>query len=253
VRAHDDGMDRIRLAIRRFTFAMTALVACASLGSAADPVRGPLVVELFTSQGCSSCPPADRLLGELAKRPDVIALSFHVNYWDRLGWKDPFASESTTARQHGYARALAQSYVYTPEMVVNGVVHDPGNSPDSVSRLLAQATAHKPLSVRPVVTIAPDKRLVISLPASRDAPEGLDVWLFTYDATHTTQVERGENRGATLVNRHVVRSVEKLAVWNGAAASWTVNPPTRSVAVLVQRRDFGPIVGAARWEPATAN
>lgn len=246
-------MNRIFVVVRRLVVAVAAIVACASLGSAADPARGPLVVELFTSQGCSSCPPADRLLGELAKRPDVIALSFHVNYWDRLGWKDPFASESTTARQHGYARALAQSYVYTPEMVVNGVVHDPGNSPGSVSRLLAQATARAPLGVRPVLSVAPDKRLVISLPALRDAPTDLDIWLFTYDAAHTTQVMRGENRGATLVNRHVVRSVEKLAVWNGAAASWTTNPASRSVAVLVQRRDFGPIIGAARWDPATAD
>jgi hypothetical protein len=246
-------VDRLLLIVRRFAVAVVAMVACASLGSAADPVRGPLVVELFTSQGCSSCPPADKLLGELAKRPDVVALSFHVNYWDRLGWKDPFASEATTARQHGYARALAQSYVYTPEMVVNGVVHDPGNSPGSVSRLLAQASARGPLGLRPVVTVAPDKRLVVSLPALRDAPADLDVWLFTYDATHTTQVPRGENRGATLVNRNVVRSVEKLAVWNGAAASWTIGVPPRSVAVLVQRRDFGPVIGAARWEPAAAD
>ena len=246
-------MDRILIVVRRFAIAIAAMVACASLGSAADPVRGPLVVELFTSQGCSSCPPADKLLGELAKRPDVIALSFHVNYWDRLGWKDPFASEATTARQHGYARALAQSYVYTPEMVVNGVVHDPGNSAGSVSRLLAQATARGPLSVRPVMTVAPNKSLVISLPALRDAPADLDVWLFTYDATHRTQVLRGENRGETLVNRNVVRSVEKLAVWNGAPASWAVTSTARSVAVLVQRRDFGPVIGAARWDPGSAD
>lgn len=246
-------MDRFSIVVQRLAVALAALVVCANIGSAADPVRGPLVVELFTSQGCSSCPPADRLLGELAKRPDVIALSFHVNYWDRLGWKDPFASESTTARQHGYARALAQSYVYTPEMIVNGVVHHPGNNPGSVSWLLAQAAARGPLNVRPVVSVAPDKRLVISLPALRDAPVDLDVWLFTYDTAHTTQVIRGENRGATLINRHVVRSVEKLAVWNGVAASWTTNPTARSVAVLVQRRDFGPIIGAARWDPAMAD
>ncbi len=246
-------MDRLLLVIRRLTVAVAAMVACASLGSAADPVRAPLVVELFTSQGCSSCPPADRLLGELAKRPDVIALSFHVNYWDRLGWKDPFASEATTARQHGYARALSQSYVYTPEMVVNGVVHSPGNSPGSVSRLLAQGTAHGKLGVQPIVKVAADKSLVISLPAWRDAPAALDVWLVTYDAAHTTKVLRGENRGETLINRHVVRSVEKLAVWNGAAASWTVGPTVRSVAVLVQRRDFGPVVGAARWDLPAAD
>src|ERR1700742_3135004 len=101
--------------------------ALASVGSPAPAeTGGPWSIELFTSQGCSSCPPADKRLGQLARRPDIVALSFHVNYWDYIGWTDPFASKATTERQHIYARTLKQRYIYTPEMVVDGRAHDPG-------------------------------------------------------------------------------------------------------------------------------
>src|SRR6478735_5152513 len=95
-------------------------------GPVADGKAGPWAVELFTSQGCSSCPPADAELGKLARRPDIVALSFHVDYWDYIGWKDRFASKESTERQRTYARTLKQRYVYTPEMVVDGRVHEPG-------------------------------------------------------------------------------------------------------------------------------
>lgn len=243
-----------RTAIRT---AAGAVVLGTGIGVAADPVRGPLVVELFTSQGCSSCPPADRLLGELAQRADVVALSFHVTYWDRLGWKDPFASETTTARQHRYARSLAQTYVYTPEMVVNGVAHSPGTSASDVEQLLAKGTKSNPLRLSPVLSRTPDNGVTVELPALASASDDLDVWLVTYDRTHTTRVARGENRGASLVNRNVVRSIEKLAAWRGAATSWAIageriGPSDRSVAILVQRRELGPMLGAARLDRAPA-
>jgi len=230
-----------------------ALALSSGPAPAIDPQRGPLVVELFTSQGCSSCPPADRLLGDLANQADVVALSFHVDYWDRLGWKDPFASRGTTARQHSYARALAQPYVYTPEMVVNGVVHGAGNSSGELARLLAQGAKSNPLRLTPSLTAASSAGIVIRLPALPAVVDDLDVWLVTYDRAHTTSVPRGENRGATLINRNVVRSVENLATWRGAPASWTLTadrlgPAARSVAVLVQRRECGPILGAARLD-----
>jgi len=229
-----------------------ALALGAGAANAADPPRDPLVVELFTSQGCSSCPPADRLLGELAARADIVALSFHVNYWDRLGWKDPFASESTTARQHGYARALSQSQVYTPQMMVNGVVHSPGNSQAGLDRLLVAGAKANPLRLRPVLAAAPDNGVMLALPASPEVTGDHDIWLVTYDRSHATKVLRGENRGESLVNRNVVRSLERLATWRGAAQSWTLAaervPAARSVAVLVQRRELGPILGAARLD-----
>jgi hypothetical protein len=103
---------------------------------------GPWAVELFTSQGCSSCPPADAYLGLLSKRPDIVALSFHVDYWDYIGWKDPFATRATTDRQRAYARVLKQRYVYTPEMVVEGIGHDTGRERAAIERLLAEAQGH---------------------------------------------------------------------------------------------------------------
>lgn len=231
-----------------------ALILESSAARSVDPPHGPVVVELFTSQGCSSCPPADRLLGELATRADIVALSFHVNYWDRLGWKDPFASDSTTARQHGYARVQAESQVYTPQMMVNGVVHAPGSSQSAVRELLAAGAKTNPLRLQPVLGPGPDNGVVLTLPAAADIGGDHAVWLVTYDATHVTEVLRGENRGERLVNRNVVRSIERLATWQGAAQSWTLDaarvPASRSVAVLVQRRDLGPIVGAARLDRA---
>ena len=105
----------------------------------AESNGGPWAIELFTSQGCSSCPPADRQLGKLARRPDIVALSFHVDYWDYIGWKDRFASKATTERQRAYARTLRQKYVYTPEMVVDGRVHQPGIQDSQVESMLADA------------------------------------------------------------------------------------------------------------------
>ncbi|MGE0425145.1 MAG: DUF1223 domain-containing protein [Reyranellaceae bacterium] len=230
----------------------SALVMGAGVARAADSPRYPLVVELFTSQGCSSCPPADRQLGSLAKRADVVALSFHVTYWDKLGWKDPYASESGTARQYGYARVQARPGVYTPQMMVNGVVHAPGFSQSTVADLLGAGGKVNPLRLDPVLSAGPNDGVVLTLPALAGLGDACDVWLVTYDREHVTQVPRGENRGARLVNRNVVRSIERAATWQGGAQSWTLGAgrlsPARSVAVLVQRRDFGPIIGAARLE-----
>ncbi|MBL8674514.1 MAG: DUF1223 domain-containing protein [Rhodospirillales bacterium] len=207
------------------------------------------MVELFTSQGCSSCPPADRNLGELARRQGVLALSFHVDYWDYIGWKDPFASAAFTERQRGYAKSLKQRYVYTPEMVVGGLAHNSGRDLKKVELLLRAADERDGRRARPALARAGDG-VAVSLPATPGV-EGCDVWLVTFDARHSTQVARGENGGATLVNHNVVRSIERLAAWRGEAAAWTVPAarlPASGVAVLVQMADFGPMVGAARLD-----
>ena len=217
-----------------------ALVMGAGVARAADSPRYPLVVELFTSQGCSSCPPADRQLGSLAKRADVVALSFHVTYWDKLGWKDPYASESGTARQYGYARVQARPGVYTPQMMVNGVVHAPGFSQSTVADLLGAGAKINPLRLNPVLSAGPSDAVVLTLPALAGLGEACDVWLVTYDREHVTQVPRGENRGARLVNRNVAQHRAR-GRGRGAAspdARCRRLSPARSVAVLVQRRDF---------------
>src|SRR5882672_7022652 len=121
--------------------AAAGIAAAVGLGPAGarSTSEGPWAVEFFTSQGCNSCPPADAYLGSLARRPDIVALSFHVDYWDYIGWKDAFATRATTDRQRAYARVLKQRYVYTPEMVVEGVGHDTGRERDGIERLLADA------------------------------------------------------------------------------------------------------------------
>ncbi len=224
---------------------------------AADPLpNAPVVVELFTSQGCSSCPPADRLLAELSRRPGVIALSVHVDYWDYIGWKDPFASAATTARQHSYAQTLKQRYVYTPEMVFNGAAHDPGTNAGRVERMLKQAAERTGVRVNPALSALSGGRGLIELPKTAGVPLS-DIWLLSVDPRHVTSVGRGENRGATLTNVNVVRSIEKLATWTGEATRLTVAadklPPGAAMVALVQSAHHGPILGAARLDRLATN
>jgi hypothetical protein len=232
---------------------LTALCAAAVPSHAEDATNSTTVIELFTSQGCSSCPPADQNLAELAKRRDIVALSFHVDYWDYIGWKDPFASAGNTQRQHAYAKALKQRYVYTPEMVIQGAVHGPGVKMAEVLAMIDKARQRKLVRLNPVLARGDDKGLLVTLPAG--ATDGAtDVWLVTFDPQHRTKVKRGENSGSILTNTNVVRSCERLGAWTGTAASWTV-PADRlqaapAVAVLVQHEHAGPIIGAASLPPA---
>src|SRR5215475_7900671 len=132
-------------------------------GLARSVSDGPWSVELFTSQGCSSCPPSDAYLGRLARRPDIVALAFHVDYWDYIGWKDKFASRATTERQRAYARVLKQRYVYTPEMVVEGTAHDTGRERAGIEALLSQAQKAAPPRATPDLSLAADGALVVQL------------------------------------------------------------------------------------------
>src|SRR5580693_6684731 len=125
--------------------------------------EGPWAVELFTSQGCSSCPPSDAYLGGLAKRTDIVALSYHVDYWDYIGWKDPFATRATTDRQRAYARVLKQRYVYTPEMVVDGITHEPGVTRSSIDEMLAAAQHQSPRRATPQLSRIMDGPLTVAL------------------------------------------------------------------------------------------
>jgi hypothetical protein len=221
----------------------------------AEGKSGPWAVELFTSQGCSSCPPADAELGKLARRPDIVALSFHVDYWDYIGWKDRFATKETTERQRAYARTLSQRYVYTPEMVVDGRVHEPGITEGQIEAMLAKARRQSTLRATPTLNRMADGTLRIWLAAHPvDGPA--DVTLFVYDRRHATPVARGENEGRRLDNFNVVRRFEIVGRWTGAEASWTVPAnrfqPDQGLAVVVQRADHGPVWGANKLEPMVA-
>jgi len=216
---------------------------------------GPWAVELFTSQGCSSCPPADKALGQLARRPDIVALSFHVNYWDYIGWKDPFASADATERQRAYARALKQRYVYTPEMVFDGLAHEPGTRPVEVDEMIERMRARRGPRATPQLKRAADGGLSIRLEALAIGRPA-EITLAVYDRHHSTKVPRGENTGSLLDNFNVVRRLERVAPWDGQEASFTVAAdrfgPQQSIAVLVQGADFGPILGCNKLETGAA-
>ncbi len=198
-----------------------------------------IVVEPFTSQSCSSCPPADDLLARLvATRPDILALSFHVTYWNRLGWRDPFSLQAATERQRRYAATLGNSQIYTPQLVVQGRRDVVGSNRAAVSAALAAA-----VPVRVPVSIQADRERV-EIAVGTGAGEG-QVWLVGFDGQHTTAVARGENGGRRLSHTHVVRSLAPVAAWLGAVARVsTARPEGEQVAVLVQAAD-GAILGAA--------
>jgi hypothetical protein len=236
------------------------LLAGASLlagsSAVAAPSGGPLAIELFTSQGCSSCPPADLQLGRLARRPDIVALSLHVDYWDYIGWKDPFASKDGTARQRAYARTLKQRYVYTPEMVVDGRAHEPGIAAAPIESLLAEARLQSPTRTAPELTRTADGTLVIRLAAATLPGGAAEVTVFAYDRHHSTSVHKGENDGRKLENFNVVRRFAVVGNWDGSEQRWTVPPdrfePGQGIAVLVQMPDHGTVLGAAKLESLAA-
>jgi hypothetical protein len=202
--------------------------------------EAPVVVELFTSQGCSSCPPADAFLTELAhQRRDVLPLTFHVTYWDYLGWKDPYSLDAATARQREYARHLGEDGVYTPQMVVDGSKGFVGSSRAEGLTAIAEA-ARKQVPV----SVARDAgSLLIMVGAGLGKAQ---VLLVGFDRTHETPVGRGENRGHTLLESNVVRSLTPIGAWSGSAVTLRQVPPVGDgFAVLLQAED-GRILGAAR-------
>lgn len=235
--------------------AIAALVAALLAGFVSGPARaagdGPIVVELYTSQGCSTCPPADAFLGELAGREDVIALSFHVDYWDYIGWKDQFALPGNTDRQRRYSRRFHTGYVYTPQMVVDGRGHHSGADRAAVEELIdgARAATDARLNVRIVENA--DGTMSAEIPALPGAPEA-EVWMVLYDRSHTTEISRGENAGRTLTYFNIVRDMRHLADYDGQAMTVSLEAPTGAAAagrdgcvVVVQEDGQGPVLGAA--------
>ena len=233
------------------------------LGAAAPRAEPSLtVVELFTSQGCSSCPPADAFLGELAERNDVLALSQHVDYWDYLGWKDPFARPEATERQRDYAARFGLSYVYTPQMVIHGDKQMTGSDRRGVLSRLAKSSERP----GPTVDIRRDSNdgIVVSIGAMpENGPPGdqqpigeTDVWLAFFDKQHTTDVRRGENRGRRLDYFNVVRDFRRIGTWNGEPLVLPVQVSDDDdlgdgSAVILQQKNAGRILGAARLDPAS--
>ncbi len=208
----------------------------------ADAAERPVVVELFTSQGCSSCPPANAYLNDLAReRHDVLPLAFHVTYWDRLGWKDPFSLPAATDRQARYGSRFGDGS-YTPEIVVDGLTSHVGSYRDEIGSAIDRAKAHAATAAAVKVSRNGDQLLVEVGPG-----EGRGrVLLVGFDHYHKTAIRRGENGGRTFEEQNVVRSVRPLGDWQGTALRLTEQTPEgEDAAVLVEAPD-GRIVGAAR-------
>src|SRR6516162_4590565 len=220
------------------------VLLCLALGTAtAEAGERPVVVELFTSEGCSSCPPADALLAELAGRPDVLALSFHVDYWDRLGWKDPFSSPDATRRQHGYADLLGLATVYTPQMVVDGRWRAVGSDRSEVEQALG-SSRHNRDDV-PIALAVDHGRAQITL-GQGGSGVAATLLLIGFDRRHVSAVARGENSGRTLSHVDVVRSIEEVAQFDGRARAVEVpiRSPSDRLAAVLQARD-GRVIGVA--------
>ena len=199
---------------------LVAVFAAIPAARAAEPVRG--VVELFTSQGCSSCPPADRYLAELAKDPGLLVLSWPVDYWDYIGWKDTFASPAFTARQRAYASARRDDQVYTPQAVIDGVTHAVGNDRDRVQEALD--ANGRTLSC--VITLADrDGKIGIDVAPKGGASGSATVWLLRVLRTANVAIGRGENKGRSVTYTNVVREAISLGEWSGGAAHFDATRP----------------------------
>jgi hypothetical protein len=214
------------------------------------------VIELFTSQGCSSCPPADRIIGELAKDPSVIALSMPIDYWDYLGWKDTLADARFSARQKAYSRVRGDRDVYTPQAVINGSAHVIGSDRTGIENAIGSTKQAEGVMSVPVSLSLSGKQINVSVAASGKGPATThgEVWICSIARAVPISITRGENSGREIIYHNVVRNLLKVGDWNGTPGSWTV--PLENVSregvdaavVYVQdgNRDRpGPMLGAA--------
>ncbi|RDV04233.1 DUF1223 domain-containing protein [Undibacter mobilis] len=207
--------------LNRLTFAAAFAAALAVVNPAAGG-EPKAVVELFTSQGCSSCPPADRLLGNLAHDPAVIALSLPVDYWDYLGWQDTLALKGHGKRQRAYSIARGDGAVYTPQAVVNGVAHALGSDKAAIEDAVIKSRAGKQALTLAVKASIEDGKIVVNVPGMDGEPLIADVWLCPVTDKIEVTIQRGENRGQSLNYYNVVRRWVKLGTWSGKAETFTI-------------------------------
>jgi len=211
-------MDRLRVVLS----ALSAAVACLAIGVLPAGAEPRAVVELFTSQGCSSCPPADRLLGELAHDPSIVAMSLPIDYWDYIGWKDTLAKPRHAARQRFYAKTRGDGDVFTPQVVINGITHAIGSDKGAIEQAIAQSRRDGATLSLPVkLSLADGKLNVDVLAADAESPSG-EVWLCALGKAIPVAIGRGENTGHTVTYHNVVRRWLKLGDWTGAARTFSV-------------------------------
>jgi hypothetical protein len=235
--------------------AFLAVVLRHSTAAGDQPVKmtlddKPVVVELFTSQGCSSCPPADAILGKLAKRHDVLPLAFHVDYWDYIGWKDPYASKEATDRQYGYGHALGLNMVYTPQMVIDGAQDVVGSDEGAVLRGIAMGMIRKKLKL--AILRDAEGGYKVAIPAGDALATPATVYVALFDKAHRTDVKRGENADNSLTEFNIVREWRKIGEWKGQAEEIALKLTPESdeydaCAIIVQDGTNGPVRGAASF------
>ena len=204
---------------RHVTFAIAIICNSAATSALAEPRA---VIELFTSQGCSSCPAADKLLGELSRDPSLLAMSLAVDYWDYLGWKDTLALHGHSDRQRAYAEARGDREVYTPQVVVNGVVHVLGSDKAAIEKAIAQTRRNPGVLALPVTMSVADGKVTVNVPAAKEEQPSAEVWLCPVSSKVSVEIGRGENRDHTLTYHNVVRRWVKLGDWNGKAQTFSV-------------------------------
>ena len=237
-------------------FRSAALFACFAgtlvFAQNANAGKHPVVVELFTSQGCSDCPAADRLVVELAKRKDVIALSLPITYWDMLGWKDTFATETNTQRQQAYAKAMSRSGIYTPQMIVDGVVDVVGNQRDRVMTAIAARGFQLPSATSRNLSFGlASGRVEISIAATQAKTKPLaTIWIMRTLSHAAVNVQQGENKNRQLVYANLVRDMQRVGEWTGDAMKIdvpvTVGPAKQDgIAVILQNSEYGEVLAAA--------
>jgi hypothetical protein len=205
---------------RHITFA--AAFICSALSAPAFAGEPRAVIELFTSQGCSSCPAADKIIGELSHDPSLLTMSLAVDYWDYLGWKDTLALHGHSDRQRAYADARGDREVYTPQVVVNGIVHVLGSDKAAIEKAIAQTRASAAPLTLPVTMTVADGKVTVNVPAAKDDHHSAEVWLCPITSKAAVAIGRGENNGHTLTYSNVVRRWVKLGDWNGKAATFSV-------------------------------
>jgi hypothetical protein len=251
-------MFRLRAGV--WTMAATFLTALGilptiSYSATVMPTTHPVVVELFTSQGCNSCPPADALLGELAKQPDVIALAYHVDYWNDLGWRDVYSFPEAAERQRRYARQLNAYSIFTPQMMINGQTSVVGSQRENVLKALSNARTGTAAEIgidAAVANSTTGPRLVVNIAAKPGAHGNAvhgNVILAGYLPAAATSVERGENSGRILREYNIVRIFRTLGTWDGTAGRYTfpisgLPADVSAVAILLQADDSGIMLGA---------
>lgn len=234
----------------------SAIIAFAATVGLASPVvaqQNPVVVELYTSQGCAACPPADELLNEMALHDEILPLALHVDYWDYIGWADTFGHHAFSERQKSYARKMGRKSVYTPQMIIGGLHDVQGNATMQVMGLVAEHRMNPFGAGRVVVDIAEraDGGVTITVQA-RDVLEfATDVQLVRFLDEATVEILSGENAGRDITYRNIVTDWSVLGAWNGAQSfTYTVTedlPEGSGLAVVVQEQGLGPILGAARY------